>query len=227
MASSPFNQTETQQLAWLIPKDCYWFVADQVPTGFSLYNEELKLTSKMVKKRLDDFKASRFCARQVLDRLNIDNFPILIDANRAPIWPTQVIGSISHAEGRCIAVATRSKLTQSIGIDVESNCPLKAELIDQIMTPFEVNQVDNIDDLNSYAKLIFSIKESVYKCIHPLFKKWVGFKDVSVELDRQNSSFRIKPECGLESSVNVSELNGRWVYSGDWVYTCCWLKRKA
>ena len=61
----------------------------------SLYPEERALISGVIEKRAHEFSTGRFCARQALLEFGIDNFPVLRGEQREPIWPKNIVGSIS------------------------------------------------------------------------------------------------------------------------------------
>ncbi len=218
------HKEEKKLIGKLLPANCHWFVAKEAPKDFKLYPQEHQLTSKMATKRLNEFRASRHCAKEALNQLGITQFPLLTNEHRAPNWPDRIVGSISHTNGRCIAVACQVKNLRSIGIDVELSEPLKSELLSQIITPIEQKQLFETNSPHVYAKLIFSIKESIFKCLHPIYLTWIGFKDLSVKLDFENASFSISQEEHFNSSLPLSELKGSWHISNAWIYTCCWLE---
>ncbi len=216
---------EKQQINQLLPANCHWFAAKQAPENFKLYPQEHELTSRMAHKRYIEFLASRYCAKQVLDTFGVSEFPLLPNEHRAPDWPMHIVGSISHTKGRCLAVACLTENLRSIGVDVELSEPLKAELMSQIITAREEKQLLDTNSPYGYAKLIFSIKESIFKCLHPIYQTWIGFKDVSIWLDFSNNSFSITQEKQITPLLPFSDLKGSWCFSDVFIYSCCWLER--
>ncbi|WP_082456421.1 4'-phosphopantetheinyl transferase family protein [Novosphingobium sp. Leaf2] len=97
----------------------------------------------------------------------------------APIWPKGFVGSLSHDEDFAAAAISSQTDFKSIGIDVEPPTPLPQELIDIVATPQETSQASN---LGVPVKLIFCIKEAVYKCTNVLDSVYLDYHDVDVNL---------------------------------------------
>lgn len=187
-----------------------------------LYPEEEALTKPMAPNRKREFTAGRLCARQGLDRLGIQNFPVLVGKNREPLWPPGIIGSISHCRNFCGAVIARQGSILSVGLDVEPLEPMATDVLDLVCTPGEKKwlQTDNGQNSLFWPKLIFSAKESAFKCHFPLAKTFLDFKDVEVAINLEDGSFSVTllvppPEILSE----VTALNGRFSTDDNHVYT--------
>lgn len=147
-------------------------------------------------KRVREFQAGRHCARAALARLGITGFSLLNDPDRAPCWPPGVAGSLTHttvAEKRTwsgVAVARIADLA-SIGIDAEPNEDLDAKLWPRILYGDERNalEAEASADRGKLARLVFSAKESVYKCQYALSRQFLEFSDVSLEWDARRGTF--------------------------------------
>ena len=65
----------------------------------------------------------------------------------------------------------------------------------------------------SWDRLLFSIKESIYKAWFPLARSWLGFEDASVAIDRSRGTF------SAQLLVPGPTLNGRKLdgFSGRWL----------
>jgi 4'-phosphopantetheinyl transferase EntD len=70
--------------------------------------------------------------------------------------------------------------------------------VDRICCPEELSGLGSMER-RERAKLLFSIKEAVYKCQFPLSRTFLGFHDVCVELegDRFVASIRDEKAAGL------------------------------
>ena len=155
---------------------------------------------KAILKRQTEFLAGRYCAHEALTRLG--HLPaqatIGIGEDYAPVWPPGFVGSITHTRGVVAAVVARTTERSGIGIDVEA---LLAEdkavnlashiLTDQEWLRFQSDGSFNVSELVS---LVFSAKESVYKCLRPLTGRYFGFQSAQLlyldrdsgELDRKS-----------------------------------------
>jgi 4'-phosphopantetheinyl transferase EntD len=188
----------------------------------SLYPEEEALTTNMVPIRKREFTAGRLCVRKALDRLGIQNFPVLVGENREPLWPPGIIGSVSHCKGFCGAVVARRGSIISIGLDVEPLEPMTTDVLSLVCTPGEKEWLlsDTGPHRLLWPKLVFSAKESAFKCYFPLSQTYLDFQDVEVRINPDNGSFSVSlliPPPPTLAGVRV--LNGRFSSNDDFVYT--------
>jgi 4'-phosphopantetheinyl transferase EntD len=153
-------------------------------SGTLLPEEEGCLSPRAIAKRRREFTAGRVCARAALARLGIRDFPILAAADRSPVWPPGIVGSLSHCADYCgVAVARRGPIA-GLGLDVERARPLEGRVVSIICTGAEISRLGSSPDLPAdlWAMIVFSAKESVYKCWHPLAKRSLDFHDVEIDL---------------------------------------------
>src|ERR1700719_3077034 len=64
-----------------------------------LFAEEEALLDGAAEGRRGECAAGRHCARQPLGRLGIAPAPILRGPKREPLWPAEIVGSITHCRG--------------------------------------------------------------------------------------------------------------------------------
>lgn len=154
--------------------------------------EEEAAVGDAVEKRRREFVTARACARAALARLGYPNQPVPAGGRGEPLWPAGVVGSITHCAGyRACAVAPASELL-TIGVDAELGKPLPAGLIGDVALPEERRWVERAsaeDPTVSWDRLLFSIKESIYKAWFPLAQSWLGFEDAGVAVDRSRGTF--------------------------------------
>jgi 4'-phosphopantetheinyl transferase EntD len=181
-----------------------------------LYPAEREALGQAVEVRRREFVTARACARDALARLGVASGPIPTGSRGEPVWPGGVVGSITHCEGyRACAVALDRDLT-TIGIDAEVAEPLPAGLIGDIALPEERRLIERLaleDPGISWDRLLFSIKESIYKAWFPLARSWLGFEDASVLIDRERHTF------AAHLLVPGPTLQGRHLdgFSGSWL----------
>lgn len=136
-----------------------------------------------VSKRQREFRAGRHCARQALKHFNYPNFDLLNDAQRVPIWPENILGSISHCDDFCCAAVSQSPSLLALGLDVEPLAPLPDDVVSLICHTQELTQLDPALFPGSYwNKVIFSAKETFYKCYFPLCRSYLDFLEAEVSL---------------------------------------------
>lgn len=165
--------------------------ADPSQVTGRLLPEEIACTHKMNGKRLAEFTAGRLLARELLSAMGRPAQPLLNDEDRAPIWPPGVVGSITHTLGFCGVAVSRAAAIRALGLDVEQATDLKTGLFDRICTQAERTWLEGRPEPERglLAKLLFSAKECAYKCQYPLTRRFLGFKDVQVDLDLEQQVF--------------------------------------
>lgn len=145
---------------------------------------ELPLFTKVVEKRRRELLAGRLLARRALERLGITDHALLPDEHRAPIWPAGIVGSISHTRSACAVVVARATEVLGLGLDLEDGRGLPERALTLVCTERERTWIATRPqgERRQLGTLFFSAKESVYKCQHPLSRRWLGFRDVELEL---------------------------------------------
>lgn len=145
--------------------------------------DEWRLVRSAGKKRQREFACGRRLAHQALEQLGYPTAFIDQDEKGCPIWPTDVVGSISHTDKYCIAAVAREKSCSSLGIDLEEILRMKKSLWPRLFTEVEIGILrEHVDpfEQSRHAAIIFSTKEALYKCDFPLNRRWLDFKDVQV-----------------------------------------------
>ncbi|WP_089103864.1 4'-phosphopantetheinyl transferase family protein [Streptomyces hyaluromycini] len=171
----------------------------------ALFPEELALIASAVPRRRAEFTTARVCARRALARLGVAAAPILSGAQREPIWPDGVVGSITHCAGYRAAAIGRSTRFTTIGIDVEPNEPLPGGLLEHVSLPQERGRQTRADGTH-LDRLLFSAKESAYKAWFPLARRWLGFEQAAITLE-SDGTFDVE----LLVAGPVKGFRGRWL----------------
>jgi 4'-phosphopantetheinyl transferase EntD len=159
-----------------------------------LHPEEAARVARAGAKRRREFATGRRLARRAFAQLGIEGFALLSDADRVPRWPEGVVGSISHCAGCCAVVVARRGRILSLGLDVERAGRLQDELLARICTPREIERARTLPppDGVDWGKLVFSAKESAYKCYFPLARRLLGFQDMEIEFSADATSFQAR-----------------------------------
>lgn len=152
--------------------------------------EELELVRNARPKRVAEFRSGRLCARRALAQLGIAPAPLGVRGKRAPRWPTGVVGSITHCTGFVAAAVARSEDLFGIGIDAEPNERLPRGVLHRIASPAEEAWAVSAQGEVAGDRLLFCIKESIYKVWSPATDEWLGFEDAFVEVDLATRTFR-------------------------------------
>lgn len=145
----------------------------------NLFPEEAAVLRNAVAKVRRQSGAARAVARTLFRQLGIPACAILKAGSGAPVWPAGVVGSLAHDSTVAIAAVARNNAGLSIGIDIEADEPMPAELAKLVATPNERRQYAS-SVLNS--RQLFVVKEAVYKASFPIDGKFLDFQDVEVDL---------------------------------------------
>lgn len=194
-------------------------------TGKLLAAEQACLSPRAVESRRRDFTAGRMCARRALAALGLPPVPVPSAADRSPVWPPDVVGTITHTKGYCAAAVARADEIRSVGMDAEQHKILDAGVRRLVLLPEEVTQCERLPTDISWPALIFSAKESIYKVWHPVVGIWLDFRDALVEIDPDAGSWtaRISPakvEAAREKVVDPpSIVTGRFSVDSNLVRT--------
>ena len=153
---------------------------------------------KAVSKRQYEYLGGRACAVQALRAAGWrGEESIGTQAGGAPAWPDGYTGSIAHGAGFAWAVAAARREGLGLGIDIESimTDTLALELRGQILAPAELFPARAAGaDFATYLTLVFSAKESLYKCLQPLSGVELDFPDaecVGLDAGRRHLDFRL------------------------------------
>ncbi len=193
----------------LFGKDVAVAVTDPREQSDPLWPEEAAQMTRAHPRRLTECAAGRSAARQAMVQLGLPSAAIPMGADRAPIWPEAVTGSISHSGSLCIAVLAKRRHLRAIGVDLEENTPLDRDLIDNICTPTERARIAG-SKATHLAKLIFCAKEATYKAQYALTGVLLGFDQLEVTLDLERHRFNARFLTPAGSFALGDTLPGRF-----------------
>ncbi|MAX66282.1 MAG: 4'-phosphopantetheinyl transferase superfamily protein [Bacteriovoracaceae bacterium] len=155
--------------------------------------------SKASKLRKNEFLAGRYCAIKAAEKLEyyLEDLPRDLQT-RAPQWPSQLVGSISHSKAYAISIVARSCDYYSLGLDIETFIVARKVSVIEKMVLTDSDYVLTQDLIQSHPleeiyTIIFSAKESLYKLIYPLCKCYFDFKEANIKhIDVNRQSFAIE-----------------------------------
>lgn len=189
-----------------------------------LFPEESALVERAVAKRRREFAAGRRAARALLARLGHPRAPLLRGGDRAPAWPPGVVGSISHGADLCVVAVAPSRELAGLGVDVEPDEPLAPRLWPRICTPAELERLPAGAERGRAVRLVFSAKESLYKCIQPLLGAAPGFTGVEIDLDEARAGFAVRFDDAWRARLPGGRLpEGRFLRRHGFVLTAATL----
>jgi 4'-phosphopantetheinyl transferase EntD len=141
-----------------------------------LFPAEAAALSRAIPARLAEFSTGRACARAAMAALGLPEAAVPMGPDRAPVWPAGVLGSISHGAGICAAMVARSGPFLGLGLDIETDAPLPPDVVGTVL------QGDEAAVPEADQRVVFSVKEAVYKAFYGLSGTVWSFDAVRVEL---------------------------------------------
>jgi len=139
--------------------------------------------------------AARMVARELMRRRDVTPQPVIKAHGGMPTWPDGMVGSLAHDATVAVAALARRDDYLSIGIDIEPAEPLDPDLLDMVATPGERAAIQEtiqgtIQASPLHGRLLFAIKEAVYKAVYPLDRVFLDHHDVEVDLAARTAAIR-------------------------------------
>ncbi len=157
--------------------------------------------------RLREFSAGRVAARRAMHGINLPPADILVGRHRQPLAPAGVLISITHDQEYAVAAATVQSRWHGIGIDIAQADELPVNLHSMVCRGQDLENLREGETVGQRAKLIFCLKEALFKAIFPQVNDWMNFSqsEICVDHGRGEFSAQVYAEHGAELS-----LQGAW-----------------
>lgn len=151
-------------------------------------------------KRRAEFVLGRKAAHAALSGVDRQkewgNFSILKGTRGEPLWPEGITGSISHSDGIACAVVARAQDTIGVGLDLQRKRESRRrDLLKVICTKREIEWINSAADAEEREVrqlLIFSAKESLYKALYPVTRKYFGFHGAELSPVEKQGAFHVE-----------------------------------
>ncbi|RMR15918.1 4'-phosphopantetheinyl transferase [Pseudomonas syringae pv. primulae] len=175
---------------------------------------------RSVAKRQTEFLAGRLCAREALSQLDGRLHTPMLGEDRAPIWPGDVCGSITHSTGWAAAVVAHKQQWRGLGLDTENllSHDRASRLAGEILTAAELADMaaGPQDQVALRVTLTFSIKEALFKALYPIVQKRFYFEDAQLLEWSADGNARLRLLIDLSSEWHAGkELDGQFSVLGD------------
>jgi enterobactin synthetase component D len=179
-----------------------------------------------VAKRRIEFAAGRYCAREAIARLDHSRRGETPGrgADGAPTWPEGLTGSITHTDGFVAAAVAFAGRIDGLGIDTERI--LTADIADEVAAwvacPGELDRIASQTGLGRATdlSLCFSAKESLFKCLHPLVRRFFDYLDAEITQIGPDGDFTVCLRTGLNADLPAGlALQGRYAIDPSFVHT--------
>ena len=114
---------------------------------------------------------------------------------------------VHHASDKTCELAIDAAC--AVGLDIEYSDDLDEPLLPMICRHEERERLGTGDIRLLLAKLHFSAKESVFKCLWPQIRRFVDFQEVEVHLNLDNNTFTARPHADDLPLDLFQRLRGR------------------
>ena len=209
----------------LFPPQVVTVVATEAMWSARLHPQEEACVARATAKRRREFAAGRACARLALARLGLPEAPLGRNEDRTPRWPAGVAGCISHCAGYCAAAVARQESVAGLGLDVEVIGRVRPVLLPRICTVAERDTLLRLgrapgQGAIDWATVLFSAKESTYKCYYPLTRAPLGFHDVEIELAPARRAFTARLlRADAPAAAGCRAFSGHYASDGKRVFS--------
>ena len=176
----------------------------------SPFREEREQVAAAIDKRQQEYFHSRQLARELMQQLGYKPQAIPTGADRAPLWPEGLIGSLSHNDRYCAAALAPKNTATGLGLDIETCGRIGRPLWRNLFTDTEQAWLETLPESAQHNETtaLFSIKEAFCKYQHPQTHQWVGFRDVEVErLSEQRYQLTARHEKAYLAAQCVAETH--------------------
>lgn len=191
----------TAALRALLPPGLALAADDPRAAPAGLRPAESAATARMTPARLQEFAAGRRAARTAMAALGLPDAAIPMGADRAPVWPDGVTGSIAHDATACLALAGLRADWCGLGLDLEPDRLLPSGLAATVCLPGEAADAHS-------ALAVFCAKEATYKALSPTIATVLEFHDMAVTCE-PDGRFRARLTRDVATLGAETEIRGQ------------------
>lgn len=187
----------------------------------SLFPAEAAIVTNAIPQRQREFAWGRTAARQAMRQLGWPVQPVASGPDRAPAWPTGLVGSISHCRTGCVALVARRADVKALGVDLEDAKALEPDLWELLFTARERAALQAMPARHRglQATRLFSAKEAFYKWQYPTTNTLLDFQDAEVTWKAGSDRFEVV--CERWGDTPQGRVSGHWLGNERWVLS--WL----
>ncbi|MCD6486028.1 MAG: 4'-phosphopantetheinyl transferase superfamily protein [Syntrophobacterales bacterium] len=210
---------DTPNIQQLFPERVFTECCRIEDKHYALRREEGIAVEKAVTGRRNEFGAGRMCARRALESLGMQECVLARNSDGSTAWPPGIVGAISHSDLWCGAAVARQSDYPGVGFDIETADRVTYNIAKRVLTDSEMDWVDRqaANESRKWFTLIFSAKESIYKCLFPLVGKGIRFHDAEIIPHVDDFSFDVRLTDKIASRIPpLLSLRGRYLlYEGE------------
>ena len=177
-------------------------------------------------KRQAEFVAGRYCAIRAMRRLGwAGEVELSVGLNYPPLWPAGMVGSITHTANFVSAAVASTRDLRSVGIDSETvmNRKIMHDIGNTVLCDDERDLCGCELGLGqeAFVTLVFSAKESIFKCLFPVVNVFFEFSDAEIfAIDVRTGDFHYRLLKDLSPEFRTGYIgSGRFELSQPHVHT--------
>jgi 4'-phosphopantetheinyl transferase EntD len=182
-------------------------------------DEAVSIERAVMSRRLE-FAKGRECARQAMTALGHAPVSLPRGPDRVPLWPDDLVGSITHTKDWvAAAVARRDQGFAAIGIDIEPATALPPDLWKSVCATEELEKLTAGSGMTPglAAHMIFCMKEAAFKCQYRISNAMLEFEDFVIDVDAEAGTFAAS-YCKVVPPFDIHRrLHGRFALSAGYI----------
>lgn len=183
-----------------------------------------------IPKRRAEYFVGRYLAKRCLAESGVHQFVLSADSNQCPLWPENLLGSISHSNDAAICIVARKNDYAAVGVDTENwvSAAAAENFCKTLMSPTERQRLETTGGGLKHFTHIFSAKESIFKALYPAVGRYFNFYAVELidmDLSQNLLCFELTENLAAVYSKGVP-LRVRFSESATGVTTLCLITAK-
>ena len=192
MSDADFLPLMERQLRTWVPPG-FAVVAAQASEDRPVADAERALVTRAVPHRRAEFIGGRWCAHEALRAIGKSSRALLPGTLGALQWPAGTIGSITHDQAWCCAVAGTAGHIQGVGLDLcaAGRRTAVADIEPMLLADAERAACDQAHDRLAHLHMLFCAKEAVVKAISALAGRFLDLREIAVALSADTFGARV------------------------------------
>lgn len=149
-----------------------------------LQPEERDLAAEMRAYRQVSWAGGRLALHHAVRQLGERGVGVPSGPRGEPMLPRGLAGSVSHKRTLAVAIAARAS-HGTLGVDLEHLVPARDGIAERVLTGEELAAVRALPPERQWVATVlrFSMKEAIYKALHPHVNRYVDFSEAAVVPD--------------------------------------------
>lgn len=127
------------------------------------------------------FVGGRLALGELLGEMGMRRQGVLPNSHGAPEVAPGFVASVSHKHDLAVAIVARGHGV-GVGVDIEDTDRARPGVAARVLRAEELRFVESLPVERQWIETAvrFSVKESVYKALHPFLQRYIGFGEVAV-----------------------------------------------